>query len=44
MSLCYAGHVTGWDESICHSEVAKQYFVAFYVQAGRIVARAAMLT
>jgi NADPH-dependent 2,4-dienoyl-CoA reductase/sulfur reductase-like enzyme len=41
-SLRYAGHATQWDEIIYLGEVAKQDFLAFYVQAGRVVAAAGM--
>jgi NADPH-dependent 2,4-dienoyl-CoA reductase/sulfur reductase-like enzyme/nitrite reductase/ring-hydroxylating ferredoxin subunit len=41
-SLRYAGHATQWNEIIYHGEVAKQDFLAFYVQAGRIIAAAGM--
>lgn len=41
-SLRYAGHAPAWDEIIYQGEVAKQDFVALYVQAGRIVAAASM--
>jgi len=41
-SLRYAGHAEQWDEIIYHGEVAKQEFLAFYVQAGRIAAVAGM--
>ena len=41
-SLRYAGHAHEWDNIIYHGEVAKQDFLAFYVQAGRIAAVAGM--
>jgi NADPH-dependent 2,4-dienoyl-CoA reductase/sulfur reductase-like enzyme/nitrite reductase/ring-hydroxylating ferredoxin subunit len=41
-SLRYAGHAEQWDDIIYHGEVEKQYFLAFYVQAGRIAAVAGM--
>ena len=41
-SLRYAGHAEQWDDIIYHGDVAKQDFLAFYVQAGRIVAAAGM--
>jgi NADPH-dependent 2,4-dienoyl-CoA reductase/sulfur reductase-like enzyme len=41
-SLRYAGHAEQWDEIIYHGDVAKQDFLAFYVQAGRIAAVAGM--
>jgi hypothetical protein len=41
-SLRYAGHAEQWDEIIYHGVVAQQNFLAFYVQAGRIVAVAGM--
>ncbi|RZK12559.1 MAG: NAD(P)/FAD-dependent oxidoreductase, partial [Hymenobacter sp.] len=41
-SLRYAGHAEQWDELIYHGELAKQDFLAFYVQAGRIAAVAGM--
>jgi NADPH-dependent 2,4-dienoyl-CoA reductase/sulfur reductase-like enzyme/nitrite reductase/ring-hydroxylating ferredoxin subunit len=41
-SLRYAGHASEWDDIIYHGEVAKQDFLAFYVQAGRIAAVASM--
>jgi NADPH-dependent 2,4-dienoyl-CoA reductase/sulfur reductase-like enzyme/nitrite reductase/ring-hydroxylating ferredoxin subunit len=41
-SLRYAGHAEQWDDIIYHGDVAKQDFLAFYVQAGRIAAVAGM--
>ena len=41
-SLRYAGHAEQWDEIVYHGDVAKQDFLAFYVQAGRITAVAGM--
>ncbi len=41
-SLRYAGHAEHWDEIIYLGDVAKQDFLAFYVQAGRIAAVAGM--
>jgi NADPH-dependent 2,4-dienoyl-CoA reductase/sulfur reductase-like enzyme/nitrite reductase/ring-hydroxylating ferredoxin subunit len=41
-SLRYAGHAERWDEIIYHGNVAQQDFLAFFVQAGRIVAVASM--
>jgi NADPH-dependent 2,4-dienoyl-CoA reductase/sulfur reductase-like enzyme/nitrite reductase/ring-hydroxylating ferredoxin subunit len=41
-SLRYAGHADKWDDIIYHGDVAKQDFLAFYVQAGRITAAAGM--
>ncbi|MFD1870922.1 FAD-dependent oxidoreductase [Hymenobacter bucti] len=41
-SLRYAGHAEQWDTIIYHGEVAKQDFLAFYVQADRITAVAGM--
>ncbi|TVT41272.1 Rieske 2Fe-2S domain-containing protein [Hymenobacter setariae] len=41
-SLRYAGHAERWDEIVYHGNVAKQDFLAFFVQAGRIVAVASM--
>jgi NADPH-dependent 2,4-dienoyl-CoA reductase/sulfur reductase-like enzyme/nitrite reductase/ring-hydroxylating ferredoxin subunit len=41
-SLRYAGHAEQWDDIIYHGDVAKQNFLAFYVQAGRIAAVAGM--
>lgn len=41
-SLRYAGHAEKWDEIICHGDVAKQDFLALYVQGGRILAAAGM--
>jgi len=41
-SLRYAGHAEQWDDIIYHGEVAKQDFLAFYAQAGRITAVAGM--
>ncbi|MDO7874886.1 FAD-dependent oxidoreductase [Hymenobacter sp. ASUV-10] len=41
-SLRYAGHADKWDDIMYHGEVAKQKFLAFYVQRGRIVAVAGM--
>jgi len=41
-SLRYAGHAEHWDEIVYHGDVAKQDFLAFYVQAGRITAVAGM--
>ena len=41
-SLRYAGHAERWDKIIYHGDVAKQDFLAFFVQAGRIVAVAGM--
>ena len=41
-SLRYAGHAKGYDDIIYHGEVEKQDFLALYVQAGRLVAAAAM--
>jgi NADPH-dependent 2,4-dienoyl-CoA reductase/sulfur reductase-like enzyme len=41
-SLRYAGHADKWDDLLYHGEVAKQDFLAFYVQAGRIAAVAGM--
>ena len=41
-SLRYAGHAEKWDEIRYLGEVAKQGFVALYVQENRIVAAAGM--
>ena len=41
-SLRYAGHADQWDEIRYLGDVAKQDFLAFYAQAGRIVAAAGM--
>jgi NADPH-dependent 2,4-dienoyl-CoA reductase/sulfur reductase-like enzyme/nitrite reductase/ring-hydroxylating ferredoxin subunit len=41
-SLRYAGNADKWDDLLYHGEVAKQDFLAFYVQAGRIAAVAGM--
>jgi NADPH-dependent 2,4-dienoyl-CoA reductase/sulfur reductase-like enzyme/nitrite reductase/ring-hydroxylating ferredoxin subunit len=41
-SLRYTGHAEQWDDIIYHGDVAKQDFLAFYVQAGRITAVAGM--
>ena len=41
-SLRYAGHTEKWDDIMYHGDVAKQDFLAFYVQAGRIMAAAGM--
>ncbi|RZL14237.1 MAG: NAD(FAD)-dependent dehydrogenase, partial [Hymenobacter sp.] len=41
-SLRYAGHAEQWEAIIYHGDVAKQDFLAFYVQAGRIAAVAGM--
>ena len=41
-SLRYAGHAEQWDDILYHGEVAKQEFLAFYVQAGRVAAVAGM--
>ena len=41
-SLRYAGHAEQWDDIIYHGDVAKQDFLAFYVQAGRVAAVAGM--
>ncbi|RZK46857.1 MAG: NAD(FAD)-dependent dehydrogenase, partial [Hymenobacter sp.] len=41
-SLRYAGHAAQWDTIMYYGEVAQQDFLALYVQAGRIVAAAAM--
>jgi NADPH-dependent 2,4-dienoyl-CoA reductase/sulfur reductase-like enzyme len=37
-SLRYAGHATQWDEIIYLGEVAKQDFLAFYIQGSRVIA------
>ena len=41
-SLRYAGHAEKWDEIICHGEVAKQDFLAFYILNGLVAAVAGM--
>jgi NADPH-dependent 2,4-dienoyl-CoA reductase/sulfur reductase-like enzyme/nitrite reductase/ring-hydroxylating ferredoxin subunit len=41
-SLRYAGHAEKWDDILYHGDVAKQDFLAFFVQAGRVVAMAGM--
>ena len=41
-SLRYAGHAEHWDEIRYFGDVNKQDFLAFYVQAGRIMAAAGM--
>ncbi len=41
-SLRYAGHAEQWDAIVYHGDVAKQDFLAFYVQGGRIMAAAGM--
>jgi NADPH-dependent 2,4-dienoyl-CoA reductase/sulfur reductase-like enzyme len=41
-SLRYAGHAEQWDKIIYHGAVEQQDFLAFYAQAGRIVAVAGM--
>ena len=41
-SLRYAGHAEKWDDIIYHGDLDEQNFLAFYVQAGRVVAAAGM--
>jgi NADPH-dependent 2,4-dienoyl-CoA reductase/sulfur reductase-like enzyme/nitrite reductase/ring-hydroxylating ferredoxin subunit len=41
-SLRYAGHAEQWDRIVYHGEVAKQDFLAFYVQGEHVAAVAGM--
>lgn len=40
--LRYVGHATRWDEIVYHGEVPTGDFLAFYIEANRIVAVAGM--
>src|SRR5262245_42058692 len=40
--LSYVGHAEKWDEIIFRGDVSSQYFLAFYVKGGRVLAAAGM--